>query len=129
MEGAFPGIATPVCRGCGGRSQGQVPLVRAGSHPAQPRRAADCLQRPLVPRSRFQRRLKPSVSRRRRDKGYHTMSDLKDLADSINLPKTILERADAFLRVLLGPATTEAGELLADRIRFRRFRNQVRMLQ
>jgi hypothetical protein len=57
------------------------------------------------------------------------MSDLKDLVDSINLPKTILERADAFLRMLLGPTTTEAGELLADRIRFRRFRNQVRMLQ
>jgi hypothetical protein len=57
------------------------------------------------------------------------MSELKDLVDSINLPKTILERADAFLRVLLGPATTETGELLADRIRFRRFRNQVRMLQ
>jgi hypothetical protein len=57
------------------------------------------------------------------------MSDLKDLVDSINLPKMILERADAFLRVLLGPATTEAGELLADRIRFRCFRNQVRMLQ
>jgi hypothetical protein len=70
-----------------------------------------------------------SVSRRQKDKDYHTMSDLKDLVDSINLPKTILEKADAFLRVLLGPATTEAGELLADRIRFRRFRNQVRMLQ
>ena len=73
--------------------------------------------------------LNRSVSRRQKDKGYHTMSDLKDFVDSINLPKTILEKADAFLRVLLGPATTEAGELLADRIRFRRFRNQVRMLQ
>lgn len=57
------------------------------------------------------------------------MSDLKDIVDSINLPKTIIEKVDAFLRTLLGPASNEIGELLADRIRFRRFRNQVRMLQ
>ena len=31
------------------------------------------------------------------------MSGLKDLVDSINLPKAILDRADAFLRTLLGP--------------------------
>jgi hypothetical protein len=57
------------------------------------------------------------------------MSDLKDLIDAVNLPKVVLERTDAFLRTLLGPATAEAGELLADKIRFRRFKNQVQILR
>jgi hypothetical protein len=57
------------------------------------------------------------------------MSDIKDLVDALNLPKAILEKADAFLRTLLGPATVEAGELLADKIRVRRFKNQVRVLR
>jgi len=57
------------------------------------------------------------------------MSDIKDIVDALNLPKVVLEKADAFLRTLLGPATVEAGELLADKIRVRRFRNQVHVLR
>jgi hypothetical protein len=57
------------------------------------------------------------------------MSDIKDLVDALNLPKVVLEKADAFLRTLLGPATVEVGELLADKIRVRRFKNQVHVLR
>jgi hypothetical protein len=57
------------------------------------------------------------------------MSDIKDLVEALNLPKAVLDKADAFLRTLLGPATVETGELLADKIRVRRFKNQVRVLR
>jgi hypothetical protein len=62
------------------------------------------------------------------------MSDIKDLIDAdlidaVNLPKALLEKADAFLRTLLGPATVEGGELLAEKIRLRRFKNQVSVLR
>ena len=51
--------------------------------------------------------------------------NLDKIIDAINIPKRIVDGAELFLRKLLGPAITESGELIADQIRYRRFKNQV----
>jgi len=53
------------------------------------------------------------------------MSDIEKIIDSVNLPKRLIDAAEKFLKKLLGPAVTESGELIADQIRYRRFKNQV----
>lgn len=57
------------------------------------------------------------------------MSNLEKIIEAINLPKTVVEKADKFLSTLLGSAVRETGELITDKIRFRRFRNQILILQ
>lgn len=47
------------------------------------------------------------------------------MIEAINIPKRIVDGAELFLRKLLGPAITESGQLIADQIRYRRFKNQV----
>ena len=53
------------------------------------------------------------------------MSNLDKIIEAINLPKRIVDGAELFLKKLLGPTISETGELIADQIRYRRFRNQV----
>ncbi len=50
------------------------------------------------------------------------------LIETLNLPKELLDKTSAFLGQLLGPSVDESGQLIADKIRFRRFRNQVKIL-
>jgi hypothetical protein len=56
------------------------------------------------------------------------MSDLKTALEVLNLPKDVLDRMERFSSTLFGPSAREFGELLADRVRFRRYQNQVRFL-
>jgi len=56
------------------------------------------------------------------------MNTIKDLVQALNIPKDVLEKADRFLTALLGPSVSETGELIADKVRRRRFRNQVHIL-
>ena len=55
-----------------------------------------------------------------------TIDKILDLAE---IPKTLLEGAQSFLNRLLGPTVDETGQLLADKVRYRRFRNQVRIVE
>lgn len=55
-----------------------------------------------------------------------TIDKIFDLA---TIPKTLVEGAQAFLNRLLGPAVDETGQLLADKVRFRRFRNQIKIVE
>lgn len=57
------------------------------------------------------------------------MSNIEKIIEAINLPKAVVDKADRFLSTLLGPAVRETGELFADKMRYRRFRNQVLILQ
>lgn len=54
---------------------------------------------------------------------------LDKLLDLAGLPKAVLEGAQSFLNRLLGPTVDETGQLLADKVRYRRFRNQVRIVE
>lgn len=50
---------------------------------------------------------------------------LDKIIEAINIPKRIVDGTELFLRKLLGPAITESGQLIADQVRYRRFKNQV----
>jgi hypothetical protein len=54
---------------------------------------------------------------------------LDKLLDLSGVPKAVIEGAQSFLNRLLGPAVDETGQLLADKVRYRRFRNQVRIAE
>jgi|SRR5215213_3167653 len=55
--------------------------------------------------------------------------DIEKLIELGELSKKTLEGAQSFLDRLLGPAVDETGQLLADKVRYRRFRNQVKMVE
>ena len=50
---------------------------------------------------------------------------LKEITEGLNLPKQVLDKADKFMSALFGPAVKEMGELFADKIRYKRLKNQV----
>ena len=53
------------------------------------------------------------------------MSNIDKIVEAINIPKRVVDNAELFLKRLLGPAINQTGELIADQIRYRRFKNQV----
>jgi|GEM_PF-1884517 len=52
---------------------------------------------------------------------------MKEIIEGLNLPKQILDKTEKFMSKLLGPSITELGELFADKVRFRRWKNQVKI--
>lgn len=50
---------------------------------------------------------------------------MKEIIESLNLPKQVLDKTEKFMSKLLGPSVKEYGELFADKIRFKRLKNQV----
>ena len=55
----------------------------------------------------------------------YSLNHMKEIIQSLNLPKQILDKTEELLKTLFGPATKELGELFADSMRYRRIRNQV----
>lgn len=53
---------------------------------------------------------------------------MKEIIEGLNLPKQILDKTEKFMSKLLGPSIKEFGELFADKVRFRRWKNQVKIL-
>lgn len=53
---------------------------------------------------------------------------MKEIIESLNLPKQILDKTEKLMSKLFGPSVKEFGELFADNIRFRRLKNQVKIL-
>jgi hypothetical protein len=50
---------------------------------------------------------------------------MKELIESLNLPKLLLDKTDKFMTTLFGPSAREIGELFADKIRYKRLKNQI----
>jgi len=50
---------------------------------------------------------------------------MKEIFDSINLPKQILDKTEKLVSTIFGPSAKEIGELFADKIRYKRLRNQI----
>ena len=53
---------------------------------------------------------------------------MNSILDEVNYPKKIIEIAEKMLDKLVGPAISETGELIADKIKFYRFKNQIKIL-
>lgn len=52
---------------------------------------------------------------------------MKDIIDSLNLPKQILDKTEKLMSKLFGSSIKEFGELFADNVRYRRLRNQIKI--
>ncbi|WP_293691587.1 MULTISPECIES: Abi-alpha family protein [unclassified Spirosoma] len=50
---------------------------------------------------------------------------MKEIIQSLNLPKQVLDKTEELMKTLFGPATKELGELFADKMRYRRLKNQI----
>ena len=50
---------------------------------------------------------------------------MKEIFESINLPKQLLDKTEKFVSTIFGPSAKELGELFADKIRYRRLKNQM----
>jgi len=50
---------------------------------------------------------------------------MKEIIEGLNLPKQILDKAEKLMSTLFGPSAKEIGELMADKIRYKRMVNQV----
>jgi hypothetical protein len=55
----------------------------------------------------------------------NTSVDTKEIIQSLNLPKQVLDKTEELLKTLFGPATKELGELFADKMRYYRVKNQI----
>ena len=53
------------------------------------------------------------------------MADIEKIIDNLNLPKQILDKSEALLKVLFGQSFDEVGGMIADQVRLRRFKNQI----
>lgn len=52
---------------------------------------------------------------------------MKEIIEGLNLPKQILDKTSAFLNKLFGPSIDEFGELFADKVKFTRLKNQIKI--
>ncbi|MBI5472467.1 MAG: DUF4393 domain-containing protein [Ignavibacteriae bacterium] len=55
------------------------------------------------------------------------MESLGKVIDSLNIPKQLLDKSEALLKALFGPSLDETSGLIADQVRLRRFKNQVKI--
>lgn len=55
------------------------------------------------------------------------MNNIDKIVEAVNLPKKVIDGAESFLRTLLGTATVELGGIIGDEIKYRRFKNQVKI--
>lgn len=55
------------------------------------------------------------------------MADIEKILDNLNIPKQILDKSEALLKTLFGPSLDEFGGMIADNVKLRRFKNQIRI--
>lgn len=53
---------------------------------------------------------------------------MKEIIESLNLPKQILDKTEKLMAKLFGPSIKEFGKLFADNVKFRRLKNQIKTL-
>ena len=54
---------------------------------------------------------------------------MKDIISELNIPKQLLDKTEKFMTTIFGPSAKEIGELMADKIRFRRMKNQIEIFK
>lgn len=56
------------------------------------------------------------------------MGNALDIINNLNIPKQLLDKSEIVLGKLFGPSFDELGNTLSDQVRFRRFKNQLKIL-
>lgn len=54
---------------------------------------------------------------------------MKEIIDGLNLPKQIIDKTEKFMSTLFGSSAKEIGELFADKIRYSRMKNQIKIFK
>lgn len=57
------------------------------------------------------------------------MSEIKGIIKDLNLPKQLLDKGEAVMKKLFAPSFEELGGLLADQVKMRRFKNQLKIFE
>lgn len=57
------------------------------------------------------------------------MSEIGEIIKDLNLPKQLLDKSEALLKTLFGSSFEEFGGLIADQVRMRRFKNQIKIFE
>jgi len=55
------------------------------------------------------------------------MADIEKILDNLNIPKQIIDKSEELLKALFGPSFDEMSGIIADQVRLRRFRNQIKI--
>jgi uncharacterized protein YbcV (DUF1398 family) len=55
------------------------------------------------------------------------MADIEKILDGLNIPKQILEKSEQLLKTLFGQSFDEIGGMIADQVKLRRFKNQIKI--
>jgi hypothetical protein len=55
------------------------------------------------------------------------MADIEKILDNLNIPKQILDKSEQLLKALFGQSFDEFGGIIADRVKLRRFKNQIKI--
>lgn len=56
-------------------------------------------------------------------------SVLPEIIDDLNIPKQVIDKTEAFMKAIFGASVIEMSELFADKIRFRRLKNQIKIFE
>ncbi len=56
------------------------------------------------------------------------MTDINKIVDSLNIPKQLIDKSEALFKALFAPSISELSGTIADNVRLRRFKNQVKIL-
>ncbi len=54
---------------------------------------------------------------------------MKEIIEGLNLPKQVIDKTEKFMSTLFGPSAKEIGELFADKIRYSRMKNQIKIFK
>jgi hypothetical protein len=55
------------------------------------------------------------------------MADVEKILDNLNIPKQVLDKSEALLKTLFAESFDELGGMIADQVRLRRFKNQIKI--
>jgi hypothetical protein len=55
------------------------------------------------------------------------MADIEKILDNLNIPKQIIDKSEQLLKTLFGPSFDEMGGIIADQVKLRRFKNQIKI--
>ncbi|ASU35761.1 Abi-alpha family protein [Mucilaginibacter xinganensis] len=55
------------------------------------------------------------------------MADIEKILDNLNIPKQIIDKSEQLLKALFGQSFDEMGGIIADQVKLRRFKNQIKI--
>ena len=71
--------------------------------------------------------LRIPVLRKAVDVSSNIMANIEKIVDNLNLPKQLLDKSEGVLKILFKESLNEFGGMIADQVRLRRYKNQIKI--